>query len=89
MKKIKIDLFCSQYGNLNIKENETLDNMITRFIKITNSLSSLGDSIDNDQKVRKVIRVLPQSWEIKSTANRIERQGRYGLLGPYQKLEDL
>jgi len=41
--------------------------MITRFTKITNGLSSLGDSIDNDQKVRMVIRALLQSWEVKST----------------------
>ena len=46
--------------------NETIDDMITRFIKITNGLSSLSDSIDNDQKVRKVICTLPQSWEVKS-----------------------
>jgi len=37
---------------------ETMD-VITRFTKITNDLSSLGDSIDNDQKVRKFMRALP------------------------------
>ena len=37
------------------------------FTKITNALSSLGDDISNDQKVRKVIRALPTSWEIKAT----------------------
>jgi len=41
--------------------------MITKFIKITNGLTSLGDEIDNDQKVRKIIRALPPSWEVKST----------------------
>ena len=41
--------------------------MLTRFIKITNGLSSLGDIIDNDQKIRKVIRALPKSWEVKAT----------------------
>ena len=50
-----------------MNDNETIDEMITRFTKITNDLSSLGDSIDNDQKVRKVIRALPQSWGVKST----------------------
>jgi len=48
-------------------DDETIDCMITRFTKITNGLSSLGDVISNDQKVRKVIRALPPSWEIKST----------------------
>ena len=42
--------------------------MLTWFIKITNRLSSLGDIIDNDQKIRKVIRALPKTWEVKTTA---------------------
>jgi len=40
--------------------------MVTRFTKITNSLASLGDAIDNDQNVRKVIRALPPSWKVKA-----------------------
>ena len=50
-----------------MNDNETIDDMITRFTKITNGLCSVGDSIDKDQKVRKVICALPQSWEVKST----------------------
>ena len=42
-------------------DNESIDEMLTRFTKITNELSFLGDSIDNDQKIRKVIRALPKS----------------------------
>ena len=41
--------------------------MLTHFTKITNDLSSLGNSIDNDQKVKKVIRALPKTWEAKVT----------------------
>jgi len=33
-------------------ENNSIDDMVTRFTKITNGLTSLGDAIDNDQKVR-------------------------------------
>ena len=29
-------------------ENDTIDDMVTRFTKITNGLTSLGDAIDND-----------------------------------------
>ena len=50
-----------------MQEYESIDDMITKFTKITNVLASLGDEIDNDQKVRKVIRALPPSWEIKAT----------------------
>ena len=48
-------------------ENESIDEMLIRFTKITNGLSSLGDTIDNDQKIRKVIRALPKAWEVKVT----------------------
>ena len=48
-------------------DNEGIDDMLTRFTKITNALSSLGDNIDNDQKIWKVIRALSKSWEVKAT----------------------
>jgi len=60
IKRAKIDLLCSQYENFSMNENEIIDDMITRFTKISNGLSSLCDSIDNDQKVRRVIQALPQ-----------------------------
>jgi len=48
-------------------DNESINEILTRFTKITNGLSYLGDKIDNDQKVRKVIRALLRSWEVKAT----------------------
>ena len=41
--------------------------MITKFTKIIDHLATLGDEIDNDQKVRTVIRAISPSWGIKST----------------------
>ena len=41
--------------------------MVTWFTKIINGLASLGDAINNGHKVRKLIRALPPSWEVKST----------------------
>ena len=38
-----------------------------KFTKITNSHTSLGDTIDNDQKMRKVIRALSPLCEVKAT----------------------
>ena len=59
--------------------------MITKFTKITNGLSSLGDVIDNDQKVRKVIYAIPPSWEVKATTlkeiNDKEEMKLIGLIG--------
>ena len=49
-----------------MNENDFIDDMVTKFTKITNGLTSLGDEIDNDQKVRKIICALPPPWEVKS-----------------------
>jgi len=48
VKRAKIDLLRSQYENFTMHENDSIDDMVTRFTKITNDLSSLGDAIDND-----------------------------------------
>jgi len=55
VKRSKVDLLSSQYENFYTNENENIDEMLTHFTKITNELFSLGDKIDNYQKVRKVI----------------------------------
>jgi len=85
VKRAKIDLLRSQYENFAMNESESIDDMITKFTKITNGLASLGDAIDNDQKVRKVIRALPQSWEVKATTlkklNDKEEMKLIGLIG--------
>jgi len=44
-------LLHSQYENFYMLDNEGVNDMLTRFTKITNALSSLGDNIDNDQKI--------------------------------------
>jgi len=43
-------LLHSQYENFYMLDNDSIDEMLARFTKITNGLSSLGDMIDNDQK---------------------------------------
>jgi len=65
VKRVKIDLLRSQYNNFTMHENESIDDMVTKFTKITNGFASLGDAIVNDEKVRKVIRALSPSWKVK------------------------
>ena len=67
VKRFKIDLLNSHYENFYMNENESTDEMLTRFMEITSELSSLGDKIDNDQKVRKVIQPILKSWKVKAT----------------------
>jgi len=61
VKRAKIDLLRSQYENFTMHEHDSIDDMVIKFTKITNGLASLGDVIDNDQKVRKVIHALSLS----------------------------
>jgi len=61
VKRAKIDLLRFQYENFTMHDNDFINDMVTRFTKITNGLASLGDAIYNDQKVRKVIRALTPS----------------------------
>ena len=63
----KLTCFIFQYENFYMLENVTIDEMLSRSTNITNGLSSLGDKINNDQKMRKVIRALSKSWEVKTT----------------------
>ena len=63
----KIDLLRSQYENFTMHEYDFIDDMVSKFTKITITFASLGDAIDNDQKIRKVIRALSPSWEVKAT----------------------
>ena len=48
VKRSKIDLLCFQYENFYMLESESIDEMLPRFNKINNGLSSLGDTIDNN-----------------------------------------
>jgi len=47
VKRAKIDFLLCQYENFIMHENDIIDDMLTRFTKITNGLTSLGDVIDN------------------------------------------
>lgn len=53
-----------------MKFGEYLQDMITRFITVVNELISLGKVYTTEERVDKVLRILPRSWEIKVTAIR-------------------
>ena len=46
-------------------DGESIDDIFTRFTTISSRLISLGKSISNGQKVRKIIRAFSKSWEVK------------------------
>jgi len=67
VKQSRIDLLLRKYELFEISNKETVMDMYTRFTHITNELKSLGKSFTTEELVRKILRILPQSWESKVT----------------------
>ena len=68
VKESNIDMLTSLYENFKMKEGETIHEMLTKLSSITNELRSLGEPINMSNQVRKVLRILPKSWESKVDA---------------------
>ena len=49
-------------------EGETIQDMHTRFTSIINEMYSLGEIVPNGKAVRKLLSVLPETWESKVEA---------------------
>jgi len=68
VKQSRIELLMRKYELFEMGNRETVIDMYTRFIHITNELKSLGKSFTSEELVRKILRFLPRSWEAKVTA---------------------
>ena len=63
-----------------MKENETLHEMITRLTALSNEPTSLGKAISEEEKLEKVLRVLPKSKQnVKVTAIREANKDLAGM----------
>ena len=49
-------------------EGDTIQDMHTRFTSIINEMYSLGEIVPNGKTVRKLLSVLPETWESKVEA---------------------
>ncbi|XP_060183041.1 uncharacterized protein LOC132612995 [Lycium barbarum] len=68
VKNSKIDMLTTEYELFKIKEDRSIHDMHTRFTSLINKLSSLGEVITSIKMVRKLLGVLPDSWDIKVNA---------------------
>ncbi|XP_070017877.1 uncharacterized protein [Nicotiana sylvestris] len=68
VKQSKIDMLTIEYELFRMKDDESIQDMHTRFTSIINELHSLGDVIPKNKLVRKILSVLPGSWESKVNA---------------------
>uniref|UniRef100_A0A0V0IPX0 Putative ovule protein n=1 Tax=Solanum chacoense TaxID=4108 RepID=A0A0V0IPX0_SOLCH len=68
VKESEGDMLITQYENFKMKRGDTIHDMHTKLSSITNELRSLGEPISISKQVRKVLRILPKSWESKVDA---------------------
>ncbi|XP_070044871.1 uncharacterized protein [Nicotiana tomentosiformis] len=68
VKQSKIDMLTTEYELFKMKDDESIQDMHTRFTSIINEPHSLGEIIPRNKLVRKVLSVLPSSWESKVNA---------------------
>ncbi|XP_047267107.1 uncharacterized protein LOC124897776 [Capsicum annuum] len=65
LKDSKVDILTTQYETFTMKEEETIQEIHIRFTSITNELHCLGEVMILYKQVRKILDVLPKSWERK------------------------
>ncbi|XP_019230087.1 PREDICTED: uncharacterized protein LOC109211041 [Nicotiana attenuata] len=65
VKQSEIDMVTTGYELFRMKDDESIHDIHTRFTSIINELHSLGESIPRNKLVRKILSVLPSSWESK------------------------
>lgn len=68
VKESKINMLMHSYELFKMTQNESISDMDQRLTEIVNSLESLGKSFSNQEKVQKILRSLPPSWDPKVTA---------------------
>ena len=68
VKQSHIELLMRKYQLFEMGDRETIMDMYTRFTHITNELKSLGKTFSTEELVRKILRLLPRTWEAKVTA---------------------
>ncbi|XP_059288400.1 uncharacterized protein LOC132041710 [Lycium ferocissimum] len=80
VKNTKIDMLTTEYELFKMKEDESIHDMHTRFTSIINELSSLGEVITSIKLLRKLLRVLHDSWnsknEVKKERNLVLKAAR-------------
>ncbi|XP_075092005.1 uncharacterized protein LOC142172126 [Nicotiana tabacum] len=65
VKQSKIDMLTTEYELFRKKDDDSIQDMHTRFTYIINELHSLGEIIPGNKLVRKILSVLPGSRESK------------------------
>ncbi|XP_009792906.1 uncharacterized protein [Nicotiana sylvestris] len=61
----KIHMLTTEYELFRMKDDESIQDLHTQFTSISNGFRCLGESIKRNKLFRKILSVLPSSWESK------------------------
>ncbi|XP_075092140.1 uncharacterized protein LOC142172428 [Nicotiana tabacum] len=61
VKQSKIDMLTTKYELFRMKDDESIQDMHTRFMSTINELHSMGEIISRNKLVKKILSVLPSS----------------------------
>ena len=67
VKETKINHLIRSYEMFEMKDDESITSMYTRFTDIVNGLTSLDRPFKENELVNKIVRSLPKSWNVKRT----------------------
>ncbi|XP_019259941.1 PREDICTED: uncharacterized protein LOC109237977 [Nicotiana attenuata] len=65
VKETHINMLVHDYELLQMKEGESIEKMFARFSKIISDLKAFGKPYSTGDQVRKILRSLPTTWQIK------------------------
>ncbi|XP_019237687.1 PREDICTED: uncharacterized protein LOC109217857 [Nicotiana attenuata] len=68
VKQFKIDMLTTEYELFRMQDDESVQEMHTRFTSIINELHSLAETIPRNKLVKKILSMLPSSWQSKVNA---------------------
>ena len=68
IKDTKINASLQRYEPFKFKSREKINDTFDGFITISNELTSLGKKISEPDLMRKMLRILPRTWDAKKTA---------------------
>ncbi|XP_045831060.1 uncharacterized protein LOC123922382 [Trifolium pratense] len=62
IKETRIDIGVRKFELFEMSDSETIDQMYGRFTVIINELNSLGKKYTTHERIRKLLRCLPEEW---------------------------
>ena len=65
VKFAKIHMLTSKFEDIKMLEDETFNELYTKFMEIVNALIGLGERMDESKIVRKILRTLPKMFKPK------------------------